>query len=300
MLTRRTFCLLAGSAALAVGCDAGSPSPAPSRDDGVVVASFDFPESTLLAELYAQALEAVGVPVRLESGLGPRELVRPALQQGLVNVVPEYLGSAVSAFSGHPSPTSPAAALQALRGALRPLGLDALTAARAEDQDVLTVTPSTAARRRLATVSDLARTGPVRFTAPPECADRALCLQGLRRVYGLRVSSFLPLATSEQRVEALEEGISDAAWLLGTDPAVAEGDVVALRDDQHLQPPEQVVPVVSRRALERFGPRLRDTLDAVSRRLTTAALRTMLWRVTVAGRAPSAEAKGWLRRNGLR
>src|SRR5437867_1947085 len=39
-----------------------SSSSAP--PNGVVVASFNFPESALLAEIYAQALEHAGVPVR--------------------------------------------------------------------------------------------------------------------------------------------------------------------------------------------------------------------------------------------
>jgi osmoprotectant transport system substrate-binding protein len=58
------------------------------RDDRFVVASFDFTESRLLAEIYAQALEADGVEVRREMDLGPRELVLPALRQGFVDAVP--------------------------------------------------------------------------------------------------------------------------------------------------------------------------------------------------------------------
>src|SRR6185437_12433644 len=64
-------------------------------DDSITVASFDFPESVLLAEIYAQALEANGFAVDRALDLGPRELVEPALERGLVEFVPEYLGSAV-------------------------------------------------------------------------------------------------------------------------------------------------------------------------------------------------------------
>ena len=55
-------------------------------------ASFDFAESRLLAEIYAQALERAGVPVRRAFGLGPRELVASGAREGLVDVVPEYAG----------------------------------------------------------------------------------------------------------------------------------------------------------------------------------------------------------------
>src|SRR5512145_559767 len=83
------------------GCQADQPQPAPGPQRGsqVVVASFSFPESDLLAEIYAQALEGVGVPVRREVDVGPRELVQPALRQGLVDLVPEYLGTALSSVS---------------------------------------------------------------------------------------------------------------------------------------------------------------------------------------------------------
>ena len=61
----------------------------------ITVGSFDFPESTLLAYLYAGALSARGYPVRVLPDLGARELVDPALMTGLIQVVPEYAGSAL-------------------------------------------------------------------------------------------------------------------------------------------------------------------------------------------------------------
>ena len=56
-----------------------------------MVASFNFPESELLAAIYGLAIRQAGIPVRFQLDLGPRELVQPALEQGLVEVVPEYL-----------------------------------------------------------------------------------------------------------------------------------------------------------------------------------------------------------------
>ena len=65
----------------------------------ITVGSFDFPESVLLAEIYGQALAADNFPVRILPNLGPRELVDPALMDGLVQLVPEYAGSALEFFS---------------------------------------------------------------------------------------------------------------------------------------------------------------------------------------------------------
>jgi osmoprotectant transport system substrate-binding protein len=61
----------------------------------ITVGSFDFPENVLLAEIYRQALAANRHPVRILPNLGPRELVDSALMNGLLQLVPEYAGSAL-------------------------------------------------------------------------------------------------------------------------------------------------------------------------------------------------------------
>ena len=81
--------------------------PASRAGAAITVGSFDFPESVLLAEIYGQALAANKVPVRILPNLGPRELVDPALMNGLLQLVPEYAGSALEFISlGHLSPTA--------------------------------------------------------------------------------------------------------------------------------------------------------------------------------------------------
>ena len=80
----------------------GPPGPASAGSAGpgvITVGSFDFPESVLLAYVYAGALSARGYPVRVLPDLGSRELVEPALMTGLVQLVPEYTGSALEFVS---------------------------------------------------------------------------------------------------------------------------------------------------------------------------------------------------------
>jgi osmoprotectant transport system substrate-binding protein len=73
----------------------------------ITVGSFDFPESMVLAGIYGDALKAKGFPVRILPNLGSRELVDPALMSGLIQVVPEYAGSALQFISlGRLSATS--------------------------------------------------------------------------------------------------------------------------------------------------------------------------------------------------
>src|SRR5215472_17843064 len=90
---------------LLAACQQAPPASKRAAGDGgaVVVASFNFPESELLAAIYGLAIRQAGIPVRLRLGLGPRELVQPALEQGFVDLVPEYLGTALTSIESHPS-----------------------------------------------------------------------------------------------------------------------------------------------------------------------------------------------------
>jgi osmoprotectant transport system substrate-binding protein len=266
----------------------------------VVVASFNFPESQLIAAIYGLAIGHTGIPVRLELGLGPRELVQPALEQGLVDVVPEYLGTALTSLRPPAglAMSDPAAVRAALARALARWHVQVMAPAPAQDQNGIVVTGATARRLGLRKVSDLRRAaGRLTLGGSPECPGRAYCLPGLRTVYGLGFAGFLPFGTETQRVTALRQGVVDVAVLDTTDGNLASGDLVLLTDDRHLQPAENVVPVIRSSALERYGKRLSEAVDAVSAQLTSKALLFMGWRVEVAGNGVMAEARGWLERH---
>ena len=194
----------AGHASSAAGEPAGRPGAV------ITVGSFDFPESVLLAEIYGQALAAARFPVRILPNLGPRELVDPALMDGLVQLVPEYAGSALQFISlGRLSATSDAAAAnKALAGSVAGRGLVAARPAPAQDANAIVVTAATAARYGLRSIADLARAAPrLLFGGPPECPERPYCLRGLQRAYGLRFKAFVPLdAGGPLTLQALQAG----------------------------------------------------------------------------------------------
>ena len=275
----------------------------PAHPDAVVIAAFDFPESHLLVEIYGQALEGAGMRVRRELALGTRELVQPALQRGLVDLVPEYGGSALAFVTlGAVEPSSDTAGTHAaLQHALRDRGLTALDASPAQDRNGVAVTAATSAALGLRTMSDLAPHAPgMTFGGPPECEDRPLCLPGFERIYGLRFGEFLPLdAGGPLTLQALRSDAVDAAVVFTSDGVAERDGLVILEDDRRLQPAENVTPVVRTDVLERYGTRMSDLLNRVSAALTTAELRSMNAEVAVDGRAPAAVAGDWLHREGL-
>jgi osmoprotectant transport system substrate-binding protein len=294
------------ASALAIVCMAAcadtSPEPvvAPAREPGdeIIVASFDFTESRVASEIYAQALHAWGYPTGRVLDGAPRELIEPALEQGLVDLVPEYAGTALQFLTGDPTlaTADPVVTHGRLRSAYAERGVAALAAAPAQNQNALAVLPETAARHGLSTVSDL---GPVASTmalgGPPECPTRPLCLVGYAEVYGLRFRRFVPLDVGGPlTLAALQSGEIDVAVLFTGDRTVIGTEAVFLTDDRGLQPAENLTPVVRRDVLEAFGPQLGRRIDRVSERLTAADLAALVRAVDVERQDPADLARQWL------
>jgi osmoprotectant transport system substrate-binding protein len=273
--------LLAVTLSVLLGCGATNPEPRldPSTDGVITVGSFDFAESRLLAEIYSQALEAGGHRVERAFDLGPREFVAPALAGGLVELVPEYAGTALQFASlGADVPTADVVRTHgALARALRSREVSALHSAPAQDANTFVVPRETAERYGLSSLSDLAAvSSQLIFGGPPECPSRPLCLIGLRERYGVEFEEFVPLdAGGPLTLEALERGVVDVALLFTTDPAIERADLVELRDDRELQPAENVTPLVRTAIIDRSGQELVAIIDAVSQRLTTDGLREL-------------------------
>ena len=280
-------------------CDSvGSAPPAPDEAT-ITIASFDFDESEVTAELYAGALRAAGFEVRHVRRVGAREVLLPALERGLVDVVPEYAGSALEFLGGHAT-ADRRATHEALRVALGPRGIETLAGAPAQSRNGLVVTSQTATDHALRTISDLrGLASELTLGGPPECPQRDLCLPGLAETYGLEFESFLPLdAGGPITAEAVQRGTVDVGVLFTTDGSLAEHDLVLLEDDRLLQPAEHVTPLVRRGAVTRFGPEMVDVLDAVSAELSTDALRRLNASVR-SGVAPTRAAAVWLAEHGL-
>jgi osmoprotectant transport system substrate-binding protein len=291
------------AAVLASACGAPPAEPTATYPPAgtVVLGSFDFPESDLLIQLYGRLFEANGFPVTFVSDVGPREVLQPALWQGMINFVPEYAGSALDYFAGEGSaPSETSATLDLLRGALARHGVEALEPAPAQNQNVVVVTSETAFNEDVHRVSDLSRLlhrdPALTLGGPPECPSRDLCLPGLRAVYGLRFQAFLPLSDTSVTAAALKANQIQVGVMFSTDGALSTSALTALRDDRALQPAENIVPLVRTDLLTTMGANrerfVRLTND-LSSRLSADWLRTLNARVA-SGRSPELVARVWL------
>lgn len=267
----------------------------------MTIASFNFPESEILAYLYGLMIRARGFRVNVRPAVGTRELVEPALARGLVDLVPEYQGSALAFWTlGQESASADVDATHlALTQALLGRGLRALSPSPAQDGNAIVVTRATAARYGLRTISDLGRAAPqLVFGGPPECPQRPFCMLGLQQRYGLMFRQFIPLDSGGPlTLQALESREIDVALLFSTDPSIVTNDLVELKDDRSLQPAENVTPLIREESLARSGPQLARAIQEVSARLTTDVLRTL--NALVPQNSPREVAEAWLRGQGL-
>ncbi len=281
-------------ALVAAACSSDESEPT------VTIGSANFPESALVAEIYAQALEAAGYPVERNLNTGTREIYAVALESGELDLVPEYIGSALSFLGGTPTAdsTTTHVALQAMWG---PEGVTVLDYADAQDKNGLVVTRETAESLGVSTTSDLAAfNGTLVLGGPPECPTREFCLIGFEGVYGLDFAEFKPLDEGGPiTVTALDSGEIDVALLFTSSGVILARDFVLLEDDLGLQPAENLAPAVRNDIIEAYGQDFADTLNAVSARLTLDELIALNKLVEVDGLDPDEVATDWLAAMGL-
>jgi osmoprotectant transport system substrate-binding protein len=275
----------------------GVTPSAPSAADGTIrFASYDFQENQILAEVYAEAARRADLPVSVQHGIGTREVVSPALQQGVVDVVVEYLGTAtLFARPEFPDlPETPEGMHAVLSRTMGGRGVLVLDPARAEDQNGFAVTTAFAAENGVGRLSDLIPLAPeLVFGGPPECPDRPLCLKGLEDVYGLDFAEVLAMPTRAATVEALLSGNIHVGLLETTDARLAVAPVMLLVDDLGLQPRENVVPLVRAVVADRFGDELVEVLNETSALLTTGDLVQLNRAVELEGLTPREAAQRW-------
>lgn len=295
--TRVAGATLSVLALIAGACGSGDDAA-----DGptITVSSFNFNESTILGEIYAQALEAEGFTVDRNLNLGNREVVQPALQSGEIDLAPEYVGSLAGYLELDASSDS-AATWAAAKAALEDVGVTLLDYAPAQDKNGYVVTRATADAYGLSTVSDLAPVaGEMTFGGPPECPEREFCLRGLESVYGLEFAAFKPLdVAGPLTVAALDSGEIDVALLFTTQGIIAENGWVLLDDDQGLNPAENIVPAVNQEIVDAYGDELTGLLDRVNAALDTATLTALNGRADIGGEDPALIATDWLTDNGF-
>jgi osmoprotectant transport system substrate-binding protein len=304
--TRRSILAVVAAVLALITAGCGSSNPLGGGEisgdlKSIAVGSADFTESKIIAEVYAQALEANGFSIRRQFGIGSRETYIPAVQDHSIDLIPEYTGNLLQYFDKATPATTPDAVLLGLLKAL-PGDLSILYPSPAEDKDTLAVTGATAQKWNLKTIDDLAKHSPeVKVGAPSEFQTRVTGLVGLKDKYGLDIAPVNFVAISDgggpATVQALTGGTITAANIFSTSPSIEQNHLVVLEDPKNTFLAANVVPLV---ASQKMSDELKTVLDAVSAKLTTEGLIQLNTAVEGnQGIDPDEAAEKWIKDNGF-
>jgi osmoprotectant transport system substrate-binding protein len=288
-------------AVLLAGCTSGDP-----LDDGgdtpaagsITIGNQAFPESELLAQIYGQVLAANGYTVEYEAGIGSRETFIAALQDGSIDLIPDYAGNALVYANPDATETSAADVEAALPDALEPLGLAVTAAAPGEDSDALVVTPEFADANGLTTIGDLAPiSADVTLGANTEFEPR--WRDKLGEVYGFTGFAFKAIDDygGPGTLADLLAGNIQVADIYTTTPSIAQNDLVVLEDDMDLFAAQNIIPLLNADALT---DELAALLDEVSAKITTDVLLDLNGKMASDAKPSAADvATEWLTSQGL-
>ncbi|CAL9385891.1 ABC transporter substrate-binding protein [Streptomyces werraensis] len=296
---------LAAATALLTACSSGDTSDNPLDGDKaeagtVVVGSNNFAESTLLADIYGEALRAKGLKVTYKHNIGSRETTYGLMRNGSVTVLPEYNGSLLAYLDPKAEQTSADAVDEAVKAKLDKQ-LTLLESSPAEDKDSVALNAATAKKYGLtaeSTLADLKEAAPeLVIGGSPEFQTRQQGLKGLETVYGLTFKSFKALDAGGPLTQAaLAQNEVQAADVFTTDPTIVKEKFVVLKDPENLFGFANVTPLVRKDGLPREGV---EALNAVSAKLDTKTLLDLDAQVQLEKKDPLDVAKAWLKSAGL-
>jgi len=297
--------MLASIAMLATACggddnklDSTGDSTGDKAKGSVVIGSAGFTEIQLMAEMYKLLLEKEGYKASIKV-VTNREVYEPALESGDVDVVPDYAATmteflnikANGETAEQAATTDKDSTVEALNKLGEPLGIKALEAAEAVDQNAFVATEKLAGEKG-SKLSDWADESVV-LAATEECPDRPFCQIGLEKTYGLKITEVLPLGFGTAQVkEAVTSGQAQLGLTGTTDATLADLGLVVIEDDKDLQLADNLVPVVGKDFADDSD--LADALNALAGELTTEDLTELNKKVDAERQKASDVAKEFL------
>ena len=266
------------------------PPSAPGR---VVIGSKDFTESTLLAEIVAQMLEARGVTVERRFELGGN-LPHEALVSGTLDLYPEYTGTSFTAILRHAPITDPAAVYDKVKSEYAekfkvevspPLGF--------ENTFAILVRGADARQLNLKTVSDaIPHTPKWRAGFGQDFMSRADGYPGFSKAYNLNFAEVREMDLSLTYI-ALSSKQVDLIAGNSTEGRIAQLDLVQLTDDRRYFPPYEAVYLVRRDTLSR-SPQLREVLVTLTTAISTEEMRQLNYEIDGNKRDLKEVVRTWL------
>ncbi|MDO5513474.1 ABC transporter substrate-binding protein [Corynebacterium sp.] len=282
MKLRLTTTLFALSALALSSCSSGddplATSPtAEAGDEVITIGTANFPESEIIGQIWAAALEDAGFEVEVNSGIGSREVYLQALEEGSIDLVPEYSGNLAQFYGAELDAGTDADGVVDALDEVLPEGLVAGEIAEGESKDSYRVTRELAEEYNLENLGDLENLDQVRIAANPEFAERPYGPPGLASVYGVAEDKISVVPISDGggplTIAAVVEGTAEVADIYTTSPLLdsdgEEVDLVTLEDPEQLILPQNVLPLMRADAIPQEAL---DAINGISGELSTEVL----------------------------
>ena len=264
----------------------------------IKVGSKNFTEQFVLAEIYAQALEAAGIKTEKKLNLGGTLIAHKALEEKQIDFYPEYTGTMLLAVLKQEPMTEPKAVYDKVKEAYAKMGFSVLNQSNLNNGYVMVVRPETAQKYKLETLSDLSKVAKeLKIGAGPEFRDRKDGLPGLKAKYDMVFGEDLQMAIG-LRYQALKGDQIQVVNGYSTDGMISALKLKRLRDDKNLWPPYYVVPVVRKEVLD-ANPKVAEVLNRVSALLDEPTMAVMNLQVDGEKMEPKDVARDFLKAKGL-
>jgi osmoprotectant transport system substrate-binding protein len=293
---------------LLAGCGNVGQSGGSGPSDGgptITVGSKNFTEQYILGELYAQALEANGFNVEKKLDLGSEQIADKALQNGQIDMYPEYTGTslvAVLGYEGENQPT-PEATYQKAKElyAKREPADTMLTPAPFNNTYGIFVRKEVAERHNLQTLADLAQASPeLTFVSFSEFQNREDGYPNMKKNYPAFDFGDVVIVNSigGPIYQGVTQGEGDVGVGFTTDGQLASDELVVMKDPKSIWPFYYPAPVVRTEVLKQ-NPKMEEVLNSVSKSLDVVTMRKLNGQVDIEQEDPEEVAADYLKEQGL-
>jgi osmoprotectant transport system substrate-binding protein len=272
----------------------------------ITVGSKNFPEQYILGELYAQALAANGFSVEKKLDLGSEQIADKALQNGQIDMYPEYTGTSLVAIQGTDAsevPETPEATYQQAKNfyAGRNPADTMLTPAPFNNTYGIFVRKEVAEQYNLKTLADLAEASPkLTFVSFSEFQNRADGYPNMQKNYpGLDFGEVKIVNSIGGPIyQGVLQDEGDAGVGFRTDGQLASDELVVMEDPKSIWPFYYPAPVIRSDVLEK-NPKMKGILDKVSSSLDEETMRKLNSQVDIEREEPEDVAAEYLQEKGI-
>jgi osmoprotectant transport system substrate-binding protein len=303
-----TLMMVASLVSVAAACGGGSGGSGDSGGSGgsVSVGSKKFTEQILLGEMYAQAFEAADYDVERNLNLGSEQVMDKSLQDGTIDVYPEYTGTAYVAILKKPPDSYPETADETYKQVAKfyenreDTQMQMLEPAPFENNYGIAMRKSKADELGIKTLADLAeKSDQLTFSSYSEFQNRSDGYPNMQESYPKLDFKNIKIVNSLGiRYKALAQEEADVAIGFTTDGQLASDELIVLEDPKNIWPKYYPAPVVTQKFLDENDD-AKKILNEVSASLDADKMRELNGKVDLEQEDPEDIAQEHLENAGI-